>query len=67
MTPEQRPTSYRLEPETVERIKRLSEKWNVSQPRAIRFLVDKAVREDWDVRAVAPDEGVRARGKDGEE
>lgn len=50
MTKESR--NFRLSSETLESIRRLSDKWNVSQAQVLEILVREAAREDKDLRLV---------------
>lgn len=44
--------NFRLGSDTLEKLRRLSEKWKVSQAHALELLIDEADREDRDLRLV---------------
>ena len=50
--------NFRIEGEALEQIRRLSRRWNVSQGRMIELLVEEAIRENRELRAI-PGEALR--------
>lgn len=51
MTKESR--NFRLDPEALELLRRLSDKWNVSQAQVLEILIREADREEKDLRLVS--------------